>query len=118
VHDTTDQHPTCRSSHRELFAEPAQFGELVAAMVAEQAPHTFAVVLVSGENDDAEVVAWGLALDDCAYMIMTDGRNQFSLARPENALKYFSGRPDVQPRLVWANRAAATIGTGFGQDQP
>nr|CEL14300.1 hypothetical protein [Kibdelosporangium sp. MJ126-NF4]CTQ88667.1 hypothetical protein [Kibdelosporangium sp. MJ126-NF4] len=72
-------------------------------MVADQAPKVFAVVLEFGEQTDAQVVAWGMTLDDGAYMTTVDGRNQFMLAEPENALKYVPSRSNITPHLVWAN---------------
>ncbi|ALG12921.1 hypothetical protein [Kibdelosporangium phytohabitans] len=42
------------------------FDELIAEMVADQAPRVFAVVLELGEQTDAQIVAWGMALDDGA----------------------------------------------------
>ncbi|CAM3445672.1 hypothetical protein KIPE111705_09060 [Kibdelosporangium persicum] len=74
-------------------------------MVADQAPRVFAVVLEYGEHVDAKVVAWGMALDDGAYVITADGRNQYALASPENALRYVRGRNDTTPHLVWADPA-------------
>jgi hypothetical protein len=87
------------------FTDRAEFTELVAEMVADQAPHVFAVVLEYGEYVDAQIVGWGMALDESAYMITADGRNQYLLASPENALKYVPPRPEATPHLVWATRS-------------
>nr|CTQ90883.1 hypothetical protein [Kibdelosporangium sp. MJ126-NF4] len=73
-------------------------------MVARQVPKVFAVVIASGhlDDDDAHVVAWGMTLDDGAYMTTVDGRNQFLLAEPENALRYIRHLPESRSYLVWA----------------
>jgi hypothetical protein len=89
------------------FADRAEFAGLVAEMVADQAPRVFAVVLEYGERVDAQIVSWGIALDGGAYMTTVDGRNQYSLADPENALKYVPRRPGTTPHLVWAASAPA-----------
>ncbi|WP_063758421.1 hypothetical protein [Kibdelosporangium aridum] len=76
-------------------------------MVVDHAPRRFAVVLEYGEQIDAKIVAWGLALDDGAYMATVDGRNQYAMASPENALKYVGARPNTTPHLVWVDGEAA-----------
>jgi hypothetical protein len=87
-------------------AEPhsgeADFSTMVAEMVADQAPRVFAIVLEYGEQVDAQIVAWGMAVDESAYVITADGKNQYLLAEPENALRYVARSPDTTPHLVWA----------------
>ncbi|MET0238162.1 MAG: hypothetical protein ABW224_26210, partial [Kibdelosporangium sp.] len=56
----------------------AEFTELVAEMVAGHAPDVFAIVLEYGEQVEAQIVAWGMAHDDGAYMTTVDGKNQYS----------------------------------------
>jgi hypothetical protein len=82
--------------------ELEDFDAEVAEMVLDQRPKLFAVVLEYGNQVDAQIVAWGMALDECAYMTTVDGRNQYALAEPENALRYIRHRPEAVPRLVWA----------------
>ncbi|MFC0115373.1 hypothetical protein [Kibdelosporangium aridum] len=79
-----------------------EFVSLIKQIVSDQAPPLFAVVLEYGEGTDAEIIAWGIALDDSAYMITADGRNQYALAKPENALNYVRSRTNTTPHLVWA----------------
>ncbi|SMD13534.1 hypothetical protein SAMN05661093_04874 [Kibdelosporangium aridum] len=79
---------------------------MVADMVADHAPRRFAVVLEYGEQVDARIVAWGLELDDGAYMATVDGKNQYAMASPESALKYVSARPNTTPHLVWVDGEA------------
>lgn len=81
----------------------ARFTELMAEMVADQAPRVFAVVLEFGEQTDAQIIAWGMELDEGAYMTTVDGRNQYALAEPENALMYVRRRSNTTPHLVWAS---------------
>ncbi len=78
-----------------------EFTKQVAEMVADQAPKVFAVVLEHGAQLDAQIAAWGIALDEGAFMTTVDGRSQYALAQPENALRYIRHRPEVTPRLVW-----------------
>ncbi|SMD05487.1 hypothetical protein [Kibdelosporangium aridum] len=74
----------------------------VTEMVFDNKPKLFAVVLEYGNQVDAQIVAWGIALDEHAYMTTVDGRNQYALAHAENALRYIRHRPEATPRLVWA----------------
>ncbi|MBP2322592.1 hypothetical protein JOF56_002977 [Kibdelosporangium banguiense] len=85
-----------------ISAEDPDFPQLVAEMVADQAPRVFAIVLEYGEQIDAQVLAWGMALDESAYVVTVDGKNQYLLAEPENALKCVSTHPNTKPHLVWA----------------
>jgi hypothetical protein len=80
----------------------AGFSDELTEMVADQAPRVFAIVLEFGERVEAEIVAWGMALDTGAYMTTVDGRNQYALAEPENALMYVRRRTNTTPHLVWA----------------
>jgi hypothetical protein len=82
-------------------SDSTDFTAVIAEMVADQAPRLFAVVMVHGEQVDMQVAAWGMAFDDYAYMASADGKNQFFLEQPENALRYI--RPDVgaKPQLIW-----------------
>ncbi|ONI75317.1 hypothetical protein ALI144C_38870 [Actinosynnema sp. ALI-1.44] len=74
---------------------------MITDMVADQAPRVFAVVLEYGEQTDAKVYAWGMALDDGAYMTANDGRSVYSLADPGNALRYVPRRTNTKPHFVW-----------------
>lgn len=83
-------------------SDDADFNTAVAEMVADQAPRVFAVVLEYGEQVEAEIAAWGMALDDYAYMTTADGKTQYLLAEPDNALRYVRNRTNITPHLVWA----------------
>nr|CEL16810.1 hypothetical protein [Kibdelosporangium sp. MJ126-NF4] len=96
----SDKERSCVSPHRR--PSDSGFTKLMAEMVADQAPRVFAVVLEFGEQIDAQIVAWGMTLDDGAYMTTVDGRNQFVLAEPENVLKYVPSRSNITPHIVWA----------------
>lgn len=86
--------------------DSARFDDLVSQMVADQAPRVFAVVLEFGEQVEAEIVAWGMELGEGAYMTTVDGRDQYVLAEPENALMYVRRRTNTTPHLVWAAPAS------------
>jgi hypothetical protein len=86
----------------DMSADAADFTTLVAEMVADQAPRLFAIVLEYGEQIDAQILGWGMALDESAYVITVDGKNQYLLSEPENALKYVSSHINATPHLVWA----------------
>ncbi|MBP2329815.1 hypothetical protein JOF56_010200 [Kibdelosporangium banguiense] len=85
------------------LAGDTEFSALVVEMVADQAPRVFAVVHAYGDCVGAEIVAWGMAFDDGAYVTTVDGCNQYSLQEPENALNYIRGGDDVTVRLLWAD---------------
>jgi hypothetical protein len=91
-------------------AAATDFMTLVAEMVADQAPRLFAVVLEFGDESEGRVAAWGMAFDDHAYMTTADGRNQYALAEPENALRYVRRHPDITPHLVWTACSAPSHG--------
>src|ERR1041384_2368700 len=98
-----NQPATDRQSHEPTTAQSideAEFTTLVAAMVADHAPRMFAVVIEHGERLDAAITAWGLALDNSAYAITTDGKNQYLLTAPEHALKYTRHTPNTTPHLI------------------
>ncbi|MBP2330118.1 hypothetical protein JOF56_010503 [Kibdelosporangium banguiense] len=86
--------------------DDADFPALVAEMVADQAPRVFAVVLEYGEQIDAQIAGWGMALDESAYVTTVDGRTQYVLTEPENALKYFPSPANTSAYLVWATHPA------------
>ncbi|MET0237426.1 MAG: hypothetical protein ABW224_22445 [Kibdelosporangium sp.] len=97
---TTDTSASGRTA--KPHAVGTDFTTLVAEMVADQAPRVFAVVLEYGDQVDAQVIAWGMALDESAYVTTVDGSYQYLLAEPENALKYVPRKADATPHLVWA----------------
>nr|WP_042198566.1 hypothetical protein [Kibdelosporangium sp. MJ126-NF4]CEL23415.1 hypothetical protein [Kibdelosporangium sp. MJ126-NF4]CTQ96795.1 hypothetical protein [Kibdelosporangium sp. MJ126-NF4] len=78
------------------------FTTLVTRFVADQAPRVFAVVVEYGEQTDAEIIAWGMELPHGSYMVTTDGRNQYALTEPDNALRYVPSQTNITPHLVWA----------------
>ncbi|ONI71235.1 hypothetical protein ALI144C_48075 [Actinosynnema sp. ALI-1.44] len=72
-------------------------------MVADQTPRVFAVVLEFGEHIDAQIVSWGMVIDEQnTYVATVDGKSQFLLTAPENALKYVRRLPGVTSHIVWA----------------
>jgi hypothetical protein len=102
-----DQQPHGPTEPQTLAAE-TEFTNLITAMVAEHAPRMFAIVIERGERLDAAITAWGLALDNSAYAITADGKNQYLLAAPEHALRYIRRTANTTPHLVWVDPIAAT----------
>lgn len=98
----SDQFTADRGDTPGLGSYDTDFTTAVAEMVADQAPRLFAVVLEYGEQTDARIAAWGMALDDGAYMTTADGKNQYALAEPDNALRYVRSHTNITPHLVWA----------------
>ncbi|MFC0105550.1 hypothetical protein [Kibdelosporangium aridum] len=87
----------------EAVADQPDFTKDVKEMVADHAPRRFAVVLVHGDQVDAEIFAWGIALEVGSYMTTVDGKRQYSMTSADGALKYAPRRPDLTPQLVWAD---------------
>lgn len=85
----------------------AEFAELVAEMVAEEAPRLFAVVQEYGEQVDGRIAAWGIAFDDHADVVGVDGGAYLGLRSLERLARRFS-RPNITARVVWVNPDAAT----------
>jgi hypothetical protein len=81
--------------------DDTDFATLVTDMVTHQAPRVFAIVLEYGDQIDAQVIAWGMALEESAYVTTVDGKNQYLLTEPQNALKYMPSRAGTTPHLVW-----------------
>ncbi|CAM3994312.1 hypothetical protein KIPE111705_35230 [Kibdelosporangium persicum] len=102
----SEQFTVAPGSTPNLVVYDTDFTTAVAEMVTEHAPRLFAVVLEYGEQTDARVAAWGMTLEDGAYMITADGKNQYVLAEPENALRYVRRHTNITPHLVWAAPSA------------
>jgi hypothetical protein len=90
------------------IADETEFTNLIASMVVDHAPRIFAIVIEHGERLDAAIAAWGLALDNSAYAITTDGKNQYLLTAPEHALQYIRHTPNTTPHLIWVDPTTAT----------
>ncbi|MBP2325569.1 hypothetical protein JOF56_005954 [Kibdelosporangium banguiense] len=99
--DTTDMSIAGHSP--QSLSDDVDFTALVAEMVADQAPRVFAIVLEYGEQIDAQIIAWGVALEESAYAVTVDGKYQYLLEEPENALNYFPCKTGTTPHLVWAS---------------
>lgn len=81
----------------------AEFAELVAEMVADEAPRLLAVVQEYGELVDGRIAAWGMAFDDHTEIISVDGDTSMSLPSPQRAARGFSHHPTITARMVWVN---------------
>lgn len=86
----------------------AEFTELVAEMVADEAPRLFAVVQEYGERVDGRIVAWGMAHEDRAEIVGVDGGATMSLCSAERVARVFSAPPDITARVVWVRPDTAT----------
>jgi hypothetical protein len=80
-----------------------EFAELVTKMVHDEAPRLFAVVQELGKREDGRVAAWGLAFENRAQLVHSDGRSLLSARSPERACWLLSRNPDVTARLVWVD---------------
>ena len=85
------------------LCDEAEFTELVAELVAEEAPRLFAVVQEYGERVDGRIAAWGMAFEDYTEVVGVDRRVHVSLCSPERAVRTFSRRPHITARVVWVN---------------
>jgi hypothetical protein len=99
--------PPHEPSDSQTLADETEFTTLITAMVADHAPRMFAIVIEHGERLDAAITAWGLALDNGAFAITSDGKNQYLLTAPEHALHYVRRTANTTPRLVWVDPTAA-----------
>jgi len=79
----------------------AEFAELVAEMVTDDAPRVFAIVEELGTRVDAWVAGWGLAYADHVDVIGVDGDVHLGAAGPENILRRFGRRPRTTAHIVW-----------------
>jgi hypothetical protein len=105
--DVDDQQPH-EPTDPQTLADETEFANLITSMVADHAPRMFAIVLEHGDHLDAAITAWGLALNGSAYAVTADGKNQYLLAAPEQALQYVRRTANTTPHLVWVEPAAAT----------
>ncbi|MFE0020568.1 hypothetical protein [Amycolatopsis sp. NPDC059021] len=92
----------------EPVCDEDEFAEILAEMVADEAPRLFAVVQVYGERVDARIAAWGMAFHDHAEVVPVRRGPRMNLLAPENALRMFKFGSHVQARLVWFDPDAAT----------
>lgn len=80
------------------LATEEEFAATVADLVLAEAPSRFALCAESGDRVDAEIVGWGLASRDVAYLWGPDRSvGRFSSAERARALYAVLGRV----RLVW-----------------
>lgn len=84
------------------LGDEQEFADLLAEMVADEAPRIFAVVQEYGTRADGVIAAWGMAFEDHAEVVGVDGGLRMSLRAPERALRGFR-RPHITPRLVWVD---------------
>ncbi|MGH3624023.1 MAG: hypothetical protein ACRDQ5_19905 [Sciscionella sp.] len=77
-------------------------------MVADEAPHLFAVVQVYGERADGRIAAWSMEFPEHAEVVGADGHTRMSLCSPELAVRGFARRPHVTAHVVWVNPDAAS----------
>ncbi|MGJ7908600.1 hypothetical protein ACOQFL_19210 [Actinopolyspora sp. H202] len=91
-----------------LCDEP-RFDELLRGIVADHAPHVFAIVQEYGERVDGRVAAWGMAFEGRAEIVTVEGNMRMSLRSPEAALPNFRFGTRIRSRLVWFDRDAITL---------
>lgn len=88
-----------RTEPRALCGED-EFAELVAEMVADEAPRLFAVVQERGVREDGRIAAWGLAFDGHADVVCPGG-TVLSVGSPDRACRLLVRGSDITARLVW-----------------
>ncbi|MGW6454724.1 hypothetical protein ACWF94_02150 [Streptomyces sp. NPDC055078] len=86
------------------------FEREVYELVRDTAPRLFAVVAeyrVGTEDEDALVLAWGLAYEGGqTEAVLVGGGRRWRLASPEHVTRYFRPRPEgCSLRLVWLPRS-------------
>ncbi len=81
------------------LCDEEEFGELVAGMVAMEAPRTFALVAERGVRVDAMVIGWGLQFDDSVDVSLIDGHTRLSLQTVASAVRLLSRHGTI--RIVW-----------------
>ncbi|WP_018686687.1 hypothetical protein [Actinokineospora enzanensis] len=87
---------------------PSEFTTLIHGAVADEAPRLFAVVEELDDRTDARIAAWGMAFEDRAEIIRTDGPLRMSLSSPESALNLYANNPRVHPHLIWVDPTLTT----------
>jgi hypothetical protein len=107
-HDERDETPGEGTGPSTPLCDEAEFNQMVAEMVADEAPRLFAVVQEYGERVDGRIAAWGMAFDDHAEIINVDDGTNVSLSSPERAAHGFHHRPNITARVVWVKPDAAT----------
>jgi hypothetical protein len=84
------------------LCDQAEWDELMAEMVADEAPRLFAVAHEVGERVDGWVAAWGLAFDDHVEVI--SDRGWMRLSSPDRALWLLGRRPNITAHIVWVDQ--------------
>ncbi|MGH3777247.1 MAG: hypothetical protein ACRDRR_16210 [Pseudonocardiaceae bacterium] len=106
--DRLDETPREDISTLIPLCDEAEFTELLAEMVADEAPRVFAVVQEYGERVDGRIAAWGMAFEDHAEVVSVGNGATMNVRSPERAARTFSHRPTITARVVWVNPDAAT----------
>jgi hypothetical protein len=91
------------------FGTEEEFAEAVSGMVTEEAPRLFAVVQELGVRVDARIAGWGLAYEDHVDVLGVGSSVHRGGSRPEDMLRYFHRQDRITARIVWPNRADATL---------
>lgn len=95
----------------EYVSDPAQlltlgdekaFARLAHELVEIEAPRRFALVKEIGERKDMEIIAWGIALDNCAEVVSATRRHaRASFSSAERASQLISMREKTEIKLFW-----------------
>jgi hypothetical protein len=102
-HDELDETPGEDISPLTPLCGEAEFTEMVAEMVADEAPRLFAVVQEYGEHVDGRIAAWGMAFEEHAEVVSVDNGTSITLRSSERAARGFNHRPNITARVVWVN---------------
>jgi hypothetical protein len=85
------------------------FAKIVDGMVADCAPRLFAIVEEYGVRLDGRIAAWGIEFDGRVEVVGVDGGLSMSAGSAEDAIRAFTFRNHITPRLVWVNPDCATV---------
>ncbi|MGH3933237.1 MAG: hypothetical protein ACRDTF_25050 [Pseudonocardiaceae bacterium] len=109
---SADQPPHRASSEEDADLAPLgteeEFAAELADLVASQRPRLFSLCAEYGDRADGWVVAWGLAFEDRAELIGTDGETRATCQSAESALRMLSRRRRL--RLLWCDPKSAERG--------
>ncbi|MDG4814584.1 hypothetical protein O7628_03540 [Micromonospora sp. WMMD956] len=83
---------------------PEEFHRMLVELVEEFAPRRFAICEEHGDRIDGEVVAWGMAFDECALLRCDDQSATGHFTSAESALRLFA-RTGRRLRLIWIDAA-------------
>lgn len=80
----------------------------ITSLVAYTAPQVFALVAEESDHSDAEVIAWGMRIEDKIEVVSTDHRFRMS-ASSIGVVRQWFARKDGTLHVVWVEANDASI---------